>query len=203
MFHETLTHAGGSSKGTAKESHALMLMRRALNRGYAVTATTGGGAEIRWGRIDRLTGNSVVRSIVLDPQLPAENLDARTRAQLAAINVGDARHVVTADRRYIDAGGTEIPTGETARLRARRLVAVDSKGRVRLTLVARLALLALDHTQVGGGTDGLAMCSCGFTVSAPAGEAADETLRFHRQAMTARFIESLPATYAAAIADTH
>lgn len=46
------------------------------------------------------------------------------------------------------------------------------------------------------------MCSCGFTVHGPTGEAADEILRNHRQTVTARFVDSITAAYAAAISTT-
>ncbi|MDX3345933.1 hypothetical protein PV387_39390 [Streptomyces sp. ME02-6987-2C] len=202
MFRETVTHAGGDSNGTAGESHALMLLRRALNRGYAMEATLTGGACIRWTRAD-LSRAIVVRSIVLDPETPVGDFDGATCFLLARIGVGDARYAVHPDRRVIAFDDGEIAPAETARLRARRLVAVDGKGAVRLTLSARLGLLAHDHRQAGGGTDGFAMCSCGFTASGPTGEAADEVLRNHRQVVTASFVDSISAAYAAAVSTTH
>ncbi|MFJ1606999.1 hypothetical protein ACIOHS_27050 [Streptomyces sp. NPDC088253] len=202
MFRETVTHAGGDSQGTASESHALMLLRRALNRGYGMEATLTGGASIRWTRVDVTTHSIVLRSVALAPELPADALDDATRARLALIGLGDAQYVVHADRRVITAGGTEIEPFDTARLRARRLVAVDRNNRVRLTLAARLSLLALDHVQAGGGTDGFAMCSCGYTANGPTGEAVDEVLRNHRQTVTARFVEGIDATYAAAVSES-
>ncbi|MEV6738665.1 hypothetical protein AB0N14_17720 [Streptomyces sp. NPDC051104] len=177
MFRETVTHAGGSTQGAAKESHALMLLRRARNRSCAMEATRTGGARISWGRVNATTRATEVRAIVLDPELPVGDLDERTRAILALVGVGGARHVLDVDRRYILAAGTEIPSGESARLRASRLVAVGSQGRVRLTLAARLGLLAHDHIQAGGAADGFAMCSCGFTASAPTGESAAQRSR--------------------------
>ncbi|MEU6595520.1 hypothetical protein ABZ923_41070 [Streptomyces sp. NPDC046881] len=198
MFTETIVHAGGDSRGPVSESHALMLLRRALNRGFGSEATLNGGASIRWTRIDLTTHQPVLRSITLTPEMPVGTLDASTRAHLALIGLGDARHVLTADSRHIVAGDTVIPTGETARLRARRLVAVDDRGRVRLTLAARLGLLARDHTQAGG-PDSFAMCSCGLTTSAPSGEIAGNVQRGHRQRVLARFVESIDAAYAAAI----
>lgn len=202
MFNETVTHAGGGSTGTANETHVLMLMRRALNRGYAMEATREGGASIRWTRIDLTTHTSVGRSILLTPQLPVDGLADSVRALLALIDLGDATYDVHPDRRIIAAGGIELSAAETSRLRARRLVAVDDKNRVRLTLAARLGLLAHDHIQAGGKADGLAMCSCGFTASGPTGEAADGVLRGHRQAVTARFVDSVSASYAAALTES-
>ncbi|MFF5968214.1 hypothetical protein ACFY64_31725 [Streptomyces collinus] len=198
MFHETIVHACGASEGPVSESHALMLLRRALNRRYGFEATLNGGASIRWPPVDLTAQANVLRSITLKPETPVGTLDDATRARLALIGLGDARHVLTADARHIVAGDTQIPMGESARLRARRLVAVDRGGRVRLTLAARLGLLAHDHAQTGG-PDGFAMCSCGFTANAPTGEAAETVLRGHRQAVTARFVESIDAAYAAAI----
>ncbi|MFF0092731.1 hypothetical protein ACFYSF_22600 [Streptomyces canus] len=199
MFRETITHAGGDSNGTASESHVLMLMRRALNRGYRMEATRTGGASIRWTRVDLTTHAVVLRSIAVEPELPVGDLDLATRTLLARIDVGDARYAVHPDRYVIAFEDGEIPPAETARLRARRLVVVDTRGRVRLTMAARLGLLAHDHRQAGGGIDGFAMCSCGFTASAATGEAVDEVLRIHRQSVTAQFVESIDATYAAAI----
>ncbi|MEW2568365.1 hypothetical protein [Streptomyces sp. NPDC047070] len=199
MFHETVTHAGGDTRGTASESHALMLMRRALNRGYAMEATPEGGAVIRWTRIDLTTRAHADRSILLVPELPVDGLDDSVRALLDLIDLGDATYDCHADRRVITAAGTEIPPGDTARLRARHLVRVDRHNRVRLTMSARLGLLAHGHRQAGGKTDGFAMCSCGLTTHAPDGQTADAKLRGHRQTMTARFIDSISATYAAAL----
>ncbi|MGW2951553.1 hypothetical protein [Streptomyces eurythermus] len=198
MFYETIRHAGGASEGGASESHALMLLRRAQNRGFGAEATLNGGASIRWTRTDLTTRKSVPRSITLTPETPIGILSDATRARLSLIGLGDARHVLTADSRHIVAGDTVIPMGETARLRARRLVAVDSQGRVRLTLAARLGLLAHDHIQIGG-PGGFAMCSCGLTTNARTVLAADDVLRGHRRAVTARFVESIDAAYAAVI----
>lgn len=201
MFRETITHAGGDSNGTAKESHALMLLRLAASRGDAMEATRTGGARIRWTRGGHSSAIAV-RSIVLDPETPVGDLDSATRFLLARINLGDARYEVHPDRRVIAFDDGEAAPVETARLRARRLVAIGGNGRVRLTLAARLGLLAHEHRQAGGGTDGFAMCSCGFTVSGPTGEAADAVLCGHRQVVTAAFVDSISAAYGAAIADS-
>jgi hypothetical protein len=180
-----------------------MLMRRALNRGYPMEATREGGVLIRWNRIDLTTHTQQERSISLTPETPVDGLDDSVRGILALIDLGDATYDIHPDRRVITIGDTEIPPGDTSRLRARRLVAVDRKDRVRLTLPARLGLLAHGHIQAGGKTDGLALCSCGgFTVHAPTGQAADQTLRGHRQAVTANFVDSVSATYAAALTES-
>ncbi|MFJ5037977.1 hypothetical protein [Streptomyces parvulus] len=202
MFRETITHATGDSEGTARESHVLMLLRRALSKGYAMEATRTGGARVRWTRVDLTTHAIVARAISVEPELSLGALDLATRTLLARIDVGDARYEVHPDRYVIAYDDTEITPAETARLRARRLVAVDHAGRVRLTLAARLGLLAHDHRQAGGGNDGFAICSCGFTANGPTGEAVDEVLRNHRQVVTASFVDSISAAYAAALSAT-
>ncbi|MEW2071805.1 hypothetical protein [Streptomyces sp. NPDC007346] len=149
MFHETITHAGGTTEGVASEAHAVTLLDRAVRRQYAVEATPAGGALITWTR--HLFGpgaTSVVlvdRSIRLDPMTPVGNLTDAVREDLALVD-GDphARYELQQERRVITGGLWRIPPFATAGLRARRLV-VEDRGHVRLTLTARLGLLAHAH----------------------------------------------------------
>ncbi|WTW95434.1 hypothetical protein OG216_19525 [Streptomycetaceae bacterium NBC_01309] len=146
MFHETVTHAGGTSKGTASEAHALMLLRRAHRRGYAIEATREGGARITWTRAVYPVGH-VHRSIILTPEMPVGTLtDAVVRDLGLIASARPARYVESdAGRRMILAGLTEISPMATALLRARRLITADDHDTVRLTLSARLGLVARAH----------------------------------------------------------
>ncbi|MDN3056877.1 hypothetical protein PH213_20445 [Streptomyces sp. SRF1] len=150
MFRETITHAGGITEGSASEAHARYLLRRAVNRGYDVEATEAGGAVITW-TVRRLGpgGGNVIeepRSIALAPLAPAGALTGRTVEDLEAIHASNrARYAEHDGRRVIVAGFFRVPPMATARLRARSLVTEDPDRRVRLTLAARLALLARAH----------------------------------------------------------
>ncbi|WP_405759480.1 hypothetical protein OG234_13360 [Streptomyces sp. NBC_01420] len=148
MFTETITHAGAPTTGTATESHASYLLRRALRRGFDVEATPGGGARIDWTALS-LTGDGAPvrapRSITLSPQTPAGTLTDTVRADLAAIaDTPAARHDTDRGARVIVGGLWRIPPGATARLHARGLV-IEEQGRPRLSLAAQLALLAHAH----------------------------------------------------------
>ncbi|MEU6928988.1 hypothetical protein AB0A05_07470 [Streptomyces sp. NPDC046374] len=146
MFRETVTHAGGSTEGTASEAHALMLLRRAARRGYAIEATRDGGALITWIRRE-LRGGTAHRSISLTPQMPVGKLTEALTGDLHAIrDLRPARYVLNdVGRRIILAGLAEISPLATAALRARQLVTAAERGTVRLTLTARLGLLAAEH----------------------------------------------------------
>ncbi|GGW99935.1 hypothetical protein [Streptomyces chryseus] len=149
MYRETIHHAAGVTEGTAHERHATMLLASAVRRGYAVEFTPAGGALITWTRhLFGPGGNSAVRaerSISLEPLTPVGALSATTRLDLNLI-AGD-RHTRYAEKdgRRVIAGLTwQIPAFTTARLRARRLV-VEEGDRLRLSLTARLGLLAQQH----------------------------------------------------------
>ncbi|MFC8889528.1 hypothetical protein ACFT54_09950 [Streptomyces cinereoruber] len=154
MFCETVTHAGGDAEGIASEAHALMLLRRAARRGYAIEATERGGALITWTR-RQLGGDIAHRSISLVPQMPVGTLtDAITRDLGLIADLRPVRYVFNDHgRRIILAGLTEISPMATASLRARRLV-TEHRGTVRLTLTARLGLLAAAHRTKSAEPDG-------------------------------------------------
>lgn len=147
MFRETITHAHDVTEGTASEAHGLMLLRRAVRCGYAIEATREGGALITWTRRQLGSGAPLHRSITLAPQMPVGNLTEAVVRHLTTIDtVRPARYMQSdTGRRYILAGLVEISPMATAALRARQLVTTEGGDRVRLTLTARLGLLALAH----------------------------------------------------------
>ncbi|WP_225846932.1 hypothetical protein [Streptomyces sp. HPF1205] len=193
MFRETVTHASGESTGTASEAHALFLLRRAARQGYAIEATEAGGAVITWTRAG-MGGRTVLRSITLTPHIPVGILTEDTVRHLGVINSRASAHYELRDKRRIIAVGLyEIPALDTARLRARALVTADDAAPVRLTLTARLGLLAQAHT---AGPDG--QCACGFTVHAPGIDQA--RIHRHRQEAAAAFVNQLGTAYTTAVA---
>ncbi|WP_202234482.1 hypothetical protein [Actinacidiphila reveromycinica] len=197
MFHETVTHASGESRGHASEAHGLLLLRRALKRGHAIQATPAGGASVTWSLLGN-GGRSVVRSITLAPHTPVGTLTDETVEDLAVIDGTETvRYGLRGGRRVITAGLFEIPALTTARYRARSLVTADHTDRVRLTLTARLGLLAREHQ---ADTD-TALCACGRLSALPASpEEARSLIRRHRETVAAEFVGSLPAAFTAAVA---
>ncbi|MGW6460142.1 hypothetical protein ACWF94_30140 [Streptomyces sp. NPDC055078] len=197
MFHETVTHASGESRGHASEAHGLLLLRRALKRGHAIQATPAGGSSITWSRMGH-GGRAVVRSITLTPQTPVGALTNDTVRDLGVIDsTGTARYDLRDGRRIIAAGLFEIPALTTARYRARSLVTADRADRVRLTLTAHLGLLAREHQ---AGTD-TGLCACGLLTVCPATpEEARSLTRRHREAVAGEFVSNLSAAFAAAVA---
>jgi hypothetical protein len=117
---------------------------------------------------------------------------------LAVIDTtGTARYDLRDSRRVITAGLFEIPALPTAHYRARSLVTADHANRVRLTLTARLGLLAREH-QTRPDT---ALCACGRLTACPSTpEEARSLARRHREAVAAEFVSSLSAAFTAAIA---
>ncbi|AIV35589.1 hypothetical protein [Streptomyces sp. CCM_MD2014] len=145
MFVETFIHAGGVAEGHASEAHALQLIRRAFRRGHTVDATPEGGAVITWTARRLVDGEAVEqgRSISFTPQTPAGPLTDAVRGHLFTLHTGAAAFPGRLDGRpVIRAGLQTIPPAATSHLYAHRLVTEDG-GRVRLTLVARLALLSI------------------------------------------------------------
>lgn len=143
MFTETVNHARGTAEGTASEAHAVQLLRRAARRGHTVTARPDGGAVITWTAARLLDGEVVEdpRSVTLAPQTPVRLTPTDLR-HLDLISRAPAALPVRADGfLVIDADADRIPAPATARLYGLRLV-VEERGRIRLTLVAVLALLA-------------------------------------------------------------
>ena len=195
MFRETVTHASGESSGSASEAHALFLLRRAIRQGDSVEATPAGGAIVRWTRTDR-GGIKVKRSIVFNPHLPVGDLGPETVRHLGVIDSRTSAHYELRElRRIIAVGLYEIQPFDTARLRARGLITTDDAAPVRLTLTARLGLLAQAHTP---GPDG--HCTCGFTSHTASPEQA-QTAR-HRQEAAAELVTQLGVTYTAAVSAT-
>lgn len=145
MFTETVIHAGGLTEGTASEPHAFRLIRQAIRRGYTVTPTKAGGAVITWTARHPIRNGTTVeepRSISLTPQTPAGPITNRLQADLLAVHrAGAALPCIQSGRTVIRTGAQCIGPAATSRLYAHRLV-VEEGGRVRLTLVAYLALLA-------------------------------------------------------------
>lgn len=197
MFHETITHASGESRGHASEAHGLLLLRRALKRGHAIQATPVGGASITWSLLSH-GGRAAVRSITLTPHTPVGALADDTVRDLGVIDrAGTARYELRDARRIITAGLYEIPALATARYRARSLVTADRTNRVRLTLTARLGLLAAEHQDAPDA----ALCACGrLTVCPATPEEAHSLARRHRETVAAEFVGTLSATFAAAVA---
>ncbi|MFD3609023.1 hypothetical protein ACFWXA_13280 [Streptomyces atroolivaceus] len=196
MFHETVTHASGESRGNASESHGLLLLRRALKRGHAIEVTPAGGARITWSRMGH-GGRALLRSITLAPHTPVGILTDDTVQDLNVIDTAaNVRYGVRDGRRIITAGLFEVPALTTARYRARSLVTADRADRVRLTLTARLGLLAREHQDTDTG-----LCACGQITARPATpEEAHSLTRRHREAVAADFVTGLSATFAAAVA---
>ncbi|MGC0418369.1 hypothetical protein [Embleya sp. AB8] len=145
MFRELITHFGGTTEGTASEAHAESLLRRAVNRGFRIEAATTGGALITWTAVTFDGPTRQTRAIQLLPLMPVgSSLTESTRKDLDLIRSGPADYVMRNGAREITGLFWTIPQGATARLRARRLV-TEGDGPVRVTLTARLALLALNH----------------------------------------------------------
>ncbi|MFC8465972.1 hypothetical protein [Streptomyces sp. NPDC057250] len=150
MFRETIHHPGGVTHGHANERHAVSILTRAVRRGYAVEATPSGGALITWTRATfGPTADGTIRadrSISLEPFTPVGAISPTTRADLALIGGDPHAHYAEQDGRRVISGLVwRIPAFTTARLRARSLITEDEAGRVRLTLTARLGLLAQAH----------------------------------------------------------
>ncbi|MFD6935250.1 hypothetical protein ACFWAP_03710 [Streptomyces goshikiensis] len=153
MFRESITHAGGVTEGTASEAHALTALRRAVRRGYAIEATRDGGALVTWSRRE-LSGGIAHRAVQFTPEMPVGALTESVIQDLRLIDDMRGAQYVENDngRRIIRIGFLEIAPMVTARLRARKLVTDEDN--VRITLTARLGLLATAHrtstTEPGG-----------------------------------------------------
>lgn len=230
MFRETITHAGGVTEGTASEAHALTTLRRAVRRGYAIDVTREGGALITWTRRE-MRGGIAQRSITFAPQMPVGTLTEAVIRDLTDIDgLRPVRYTENDHgRRIILAGLTEISPMATAALRARKLVTADAYGKVRLTLTARLGLLAVAHrttttepegwSRASGSrlvTAGLnrpgrragmvrqsasaASCSCGqFSAFGGDRTEARNLARRHRHDVAAAFVAGLPVSFADAV----
>ncbi|MFE6551699.1 hypothetical protein ACFVHS_25315 [Streptomyces sp. NPDC057746] len=202
MFTEIVSsHDGNDSHGTATESHALTLLRRAYNRGYAIEATGQGGVVITWRRIALATHRPVLRSITLTPKLGPLTLTEQDLDHFRAI---DSAKIVSLGRRdgarIITAGLYEIAPEHTDRLVDHGLVAADRNGSLRLTLTARLAALAKKHVSACAPQGRAVTCLCGFTVHARSAEEATQRQQAHQARVSAEFVDSLSATFTAAVA---
>ncbi|MFI0827240.1 hypothetical protein ACH4Q7_22605 [Streptomyces roseolus] len=227
MFRETVHHAGGATQGIASEAHALLILRRGARRGCHIEASTDGGVLVSWTRREP-RGALAHRSISLVPQMPVGTLtDAVLRDLAAVAGLRPARYGRDSiGRRVILAGLAEIGATRTAALRARQLVTDDRAGAVRLTLTARLGMLAAAHRTTTtephgwdragalsaglnrpGGRAGMlrssasaATCSCG-QLHAWGGDR-DEARRLgrdHRRDMARAFVEALPVDFTTAV----
>ncbi|MDX3672748.1 hypothetical protein [Streptomyces europaeiscabiei] len=164
MFNETVTHTDGStSTGTATETHALRLLRKAVRRGYHVEATRTGGAIIER---DVHDGSPVPKkhTVTLEPVQAIGTLTVTVRRDIAAVEARGAYLVTAAEPQFrtnvgrIAAGFASIPPAASQRLVDRGLVGVgqpytatsngflpETRVPVRVSLVAQLAMLAQDH----------------------------------------------------------
>lgn len=221
MFRQTVVHADGTSEGDINENQAVHLLRRAARRRYRIEATTNGGAVITW-TARFFDGRTEPRSITFIPQLPVGGaLTDTTVRDLALIDDSTQAHYKLEDERLIISCGLwRIPPAATARLRARGLVTEEGR-RVRLTLAARLALLACDHrtrtTEPAGcsrpsvlglvsaglnkpgrragllhSSASTALCGCGYTAHCGDRTEARRKAADHRAAMAAEFVVTLP-----------
>lgn len=149
MFRETIAHSGGTTTGEASESHAMLILRRALNRGYTIDASTDGGATVSWTARRFGVGTAIIeapRSIELVPHKPVgDALTDATCYDLLLIDSVRNPAQYHPDRRVIEGGIWRITPAASARLRDRGLVHTGDDNHVRLTLVTRLALIARDH----------------------------------------------------------
>ncbi|MYX36521.1 MULTISPECIES: hypothetical protein [unclassified Streptomyces] len=199
MFNECIDHAGGFTTGTATEAHAMMLLQRGQRRGCHIEATRAGGALVSWTRLQfgPVDGqvDTVARSIKLTPVTPLTSIlrGGTVRHDLATIDAHSrSRWESARSRRVVVVGldGIEAVTGEA--LHRDGLVTEAPGGRVRLTLAARLGLLAYEHRRRTPWRGRAAYCTCGMSApgSDPRAEARD-VWRAHLRAVTAEFVTGL------------
>ncbi|MFD7555232.1 hypothetical protein ACFV9E_11955 [Streptomyces sp. NPDC059835] len=151
MFRITRT-SDDVTDGTATETHALSLLRRALTRHYDIEARPDGSAHITWARRqfdphhDGRTVNTP-RSLTLTPTTPIRSLPKTVLGDLKLIRTApwNPRLETEGGLEVIEQGLFRIPPAATARLRDRGLITTDGDGYVRLTLTARIAVHAHQH----------------------------------------------------------
>ncbi|MEV6574899.1 hypothetical protein [Streptomyces sp. NPDC051577] len=150
MFLFTLTQEF-VRQGTATESHAITLLRRAVRRGYDVEAAPDGSVAVNWTyrRFHPHDENRTLtepRSLTLTPQILIRGLTETTRQDLELIQAaGDrARFETQSGRQVVTLGFHRIPPAASARLNERGFI-TDDHGRARLTLPALIAMHAQDH----------------------------------------------------------
>lgn len=205
MFTETIESPGSVSTGAASEAHALILLRRSCNRGYAIQPTPDGGAIIRYRKRHLGQPEPVVHTVTLAPLVPVGDLTDSDTGNLRVIDGAKISRFADSGRYtlpVIAAGMYEIPPAQAESLQARNLVAADSNGNVRVTLSARLGLLARAHEQLATLDRLAAWCSCGLAISGNTAEQVDAVLLSHLAAVSADFLDSLPAAFTAAVAAT-
>ncbi|MEU5497931.1 hypothetical protein [Streptomyces griseofuscus] len=200
MFTETVDSGSSITTGSVSEPHALLLLRRACNRGYAIEPQRTGGAVIRWRRIDPATRARVVRSITLTPRVPADPSDydlanLRVIASVPAVRLVDSERYTMP---VIAAGSYEIPPSQADRLLAQGFLLNGDNEHLRLTLSARLSLVAAKHQRMESSDRTTAWCSCGLAVHAKNAEQADARQAAHLAAVGADFVQSLDAAFTAA-----
>ncbi|MEU1853933.1 hypothetical protein ABZ499_32920 [Streptomyces sp. NPDC019990] len=200
MFTETIASPAGAATGSVSESHALILLRRSCRRGYAIEPLRNGGAVIRYRRASLTATAPVQNTITLTPHEPAEptDLDLSNLRYIDAVKI--ARF--TGSDRYalpvVLAGTYEIPPGQAERLSRQSFLADAADGTLRLTLAARLTLLAASHARMDAGDRTTAWCSCGLAVHGKP-ERVDAVLISHLAAVTDEFLDSLDPAFTAAV----
>ncbi|MHB9861934.1 hypothetical protein [Streptomyces sp. YIM S03343] len=166
MFTETITSKDGeTSTGTASEAHALSLLRRAERRRHCTVEATRSGGVIVVRKVWDGSRTPKTRTIVLEPVMPVGLFTPAVRRALAAVDARSGAYLVTAAERCtrgrvgrISAGFEGVAPAAAARLVERGLVVlgepytavshetgVETRVPVRLSLAARLALLADKH----------------------------------------------------------
>lgn len=200
MFTETIASPTGTTTGTASESHALILLRRSCRRGYAIEPLRNGGAIVRYRRASFTATAPVEHTVTLTPHAPAEptDLDLSNLRYIDAVKV--ARF--TDSDRYalpvLQAGTYEIPPAQAERLSRQGFLADGEV--LRLTLAARLTLLAASHTRMDASDRTTTWCSCGLAAHGKDAERVNAIQTSHLAAVTAKFLDDLDPAFTAAIA---
>ncbi|MDQ1018857.1 hypothetical protein [Streptomyces afghaniensis] len=202
MFTEIIDGPGGATTGSATEPHALSLLRRADNRGYAIEPQLNGGVIIRCRRVSLSSRTPLLRTITLAPQVPAEPTDVdlsnlRVIASVPVVRLVDSE---TYTLPVIEAGTYAIPPSQAERLLAQGFLLNSRDEHLRLTLAARLTLVAAKHQAMDSSDRTTTWCSCGLAVHCKNADQAEARRRGHLAAVGADFVQSLDATFTAAVA---
>lgn len=237
--HTTFTD-GTTAAGTATEAQVVTLLRRAMRRRHITVEATRTGGVIIVRKV--WNGGTVPKTmtIAFEPVTPAGRITPTMRADLADVAADSGAYRVTAAEREFRARVgrtcarlTSIPPATSARLIDRGLLGVgapysatsngwlpETRVPVRVTLAARLAMLADDHrthtnapagyvhasdhgsASAGRQTPGGALvydristagCTCGaWSATVEGRDEARGKAREHRQAVTAAFVRALP-----------
>ncbi|MFD0209146.1 hypothetical protein ACFVH9_08410 [Streptomyces hirsutus] len=201
MFTEAIKSSDSASvsTGTASEPHALVLLRRASNRGYAIQPLRTGGAIVRYRRAGlgapRLFVHTFTPIVPADPSsLDLSNLRLIDEVKTARF-VGSDRYAAG----VIEAGAYEIPPSQTERLAGQGFLVRGQDGSLRLTLSARLTLVAVAHECMDSSDRTTTWCSCGLAVHCKNAESADARRLGHLTAVAADFLDSLSPAFTAAV----